>query len=178
MAQVDEAWGGLHIVFANAGMVGAGGVEHTSEAEFSQVIDVNLHGVFRTIKAALPVMRRSGGGSIAITSSIEGLVGNAMLPAYSASKAAIIGLTRSLAEECAPTIRVNCVHPGFIDSPMTESVSAFAPEFRQEWADKALLKRVGTVDDVVAVVLFLCSDDAGFVTGEGVTVDGGVMAVR
>lgn len=178
VAQVDKAWGGLHIVFANAGMVGAGGVEHTSEAEFSQVIDVNLHGVFRTVKAALPVMRRSGGGSIAITSSIEGLVGNAMLPAYSASKSAIIGLTRSLAEECAPTIRVNCVHPGFIDSPMTESVSAFAPEFRQEWADKALLKRVGTVDDVVAVVLFLCSDDAGFVTGEGVTVDGGVMAVR
>ena len=175
---VEKAWGGLHVVFANAGMVGAGGVEHTSEDEFFQVIDVNLHGVFRTVKAALPVMRRGDGGAIAMTSSIEGLIGNAMLPAYSASKTALIGLCRSLAQECAPSIRVNCVHPGYIESPMTEPIAAMAPQFKQEWAEKALLGRVGTVDDVVSVVLFLCSDEARYVTGEGVSIDGGVMAVR
>ncbi len=178
VAQIEDRWSRLDYVFANAGVVGAGGVEHVSEEDFISVIDINLNGVFRTAKAALPALRRSGGGSIVITSSIEGLVGNAMIPAYSTAKTALVGLCRSLADEGAPDIRVNCVHPGYVESPMTEPVAEMAPEFKQEWADKAPLKRVGTVDDVVGVVLFLSSDDARFVTGEGISVDGGVMAVR
>lgn len=178
VATIEEQWGRLDHVFANAGVVGAGGVEHVSEEDFISVIDVNLNGVFRTVKAALPVLRRSGGGSIVITSSIEGLVGSAMIPAYSTAKTALVGLCRSLADEAAPDIRVNCVHPGYVESPMTEPVAEMAPEFKQEWADKAPLGRVGAVDDVVGVVLFLSSDDARFVTGEGISVDGGVMAVR
>lgn len=177
-AEIERELGGLHLVFANAGVVGAGGVEHTSEEEFAGLIDVNLNGVFRTVKAALPAMRRSGGGAIVITSSIEGLVGNGMLPAYSTSKTALVGLCRALAQECGPEIRVNCIHPGYIESPMTEPVAAIAPEFKQAWAEKAPLGRVGTVDDVVGVVLFLCSDEARFVTGEGICVDGGANAVR
>ncbi len=175
---IEDVWGGLHFVFANAGMVGAGGVEHTTEDDFAQIVDVNLNGVFRTVKAALPVMRKGDGGAIVITSSIEGLIGNAMLPAYSTSKTALVGLCRALAQECAPLIRVNSVHPGYIESPMTDPVAEIAPQFKQEWAEKALLGRVGTIDDVVGVVLFLCSDEARYVTGESISIDGGVMAVR
>lgn len=175
---VEEQLGGLHLVFANAGMATAGGVEHTSEEEFAGLVDVNLTGVFRTAKAALPAMRRSGGGAIVITSSIEGLVGSGMLPGYSTSKTALVGLCRAMAQECGPEIRVNCVHPGYIESPMTEPVAVIAPQFKQEWAEKAPLGRVGTVDDVAGVVLFLCSDEARFVTGEGISVDGGANAVR
>lgn len=178
VSAIDERWGRIDHVFANAGVVGAGGAELVSEEDFFAVIDVNLNGVFRTAKAAIPVMRRSDGGSIVITSSIEGLVGNAMLPAYSTSKTAVVGLCRSLAEECGPEIRVNCVHPGYIETPMTAPVEQIMPEFKQQWADKAPLGRVGTAEDVVGAVLFLCSDDAGFITGEGISVDGGAMAVR
>ncbi len=178
VAAVEEKFGGLNHVFANAGVVGAGGVELVSEEDFFSVIDVNLNGVFRTVKAALPVQRRSGGGSIVITSSIEGLVGNAMLPAYSTSKTAVLGLCRSLAHEVAPDIRVNCIHPGYVESPMTEPIAELMPDFKQEWADKAPMGRVGKIDDVVPVVLFLASADAGFITGEGISIDGGVKAIR
>jgi NAD(P)-dependent dehydrogenase (short-subunit alcohol dehydrogenase family) len=178
VAAIEQAWGRLDHVFANAGVVGAGGVELTSEEDFAGVIDVNLNGVFRTAKAALPLLRSSGGGSIVITSSIEGLVGNALLPAYSTAKTALVGLTRSLAHEAAPTIRVNAVHPGYIESPMTEPVAAMMPEFKVAWAEKAVLGRVGTIDDVVGVVLFLCGPDAAYITGESISIDGGAMAVR
>lgn len=178
VARIEQEWGRLDHVFANAGVVGAGGIEFTSEDEFAALIDVNLVGVFRTAKAALPLMRGSDSGSIVITSSVEGLIGNALLPGYSTAKTALVGLTRALAAEAAPTIRVNAVNPGYIESPMTEPVAQMMPEFKQAWAQKALLGRVGTVDDVVGVVLFLCSSDAAFVTGESVAIDGGAVAVR
>ena len=178
VARIEQEWGRLDHVFANAGVVGAGGIEFTSEDDFAALIDVNLVGVFRTAKAALPLMRGSDSGSIVITSSVEGLIGNALLPGYSTAKTALLGLTRALAAEAAPTIRVNAVNPGYIDSPMTEPVAQMMPEFKQAWAQKALLGRVGTVDDVVGVVLFLCSSDAAFVTGESVAIDGGAVAVR
>ena len=179
VAATEEKWGRLDCVFANAGVVGANFVEYVEEEDFLNVIDVNLNGVFRTAKAALPALRRAEGGAIVITSSIEGLVGNAMLPAYSTSKTALLGLCRSLAHEGAPNnIRVNCIHPGYVETPMTEPVAAMAPEFKQDWIDKAPMGRVGTPEDIAGVVLFLCSEDAGFVTGQGIAVDGGVMAVR
>jgi NAD(P)-dependent dehydrogenase (short-subunit alcohol dehydrogenase family) len=178
VARIEQEWGRLDHVFANAGVVGAGGIEFTSEDDFAALIDVNLVGVFRTTKAALPLMRGSDSGSIVITSSVEGIIGNALLPGYSTAKTALLGLTRALAAEAAPTIRVNAVNPGYIESPMTEPVAQMMPEFKQAWAQKALLGRVGTVDDVVGVVLFLCSSDAAFVTGESVAIDGGAVAVR
>ena len=179
VAEIDQSWGRLDSVFANAGVVSANFVEFVPEDDFARVIDINLNGVFRTAKAALPVLKASGGGSIVITSSVEGLVGNAILPAYSTSKTAVIGLCRSLAAEGGPAgIRVNCVHPGFIETPMTAPMAAMAPDFLQEWIDKAPLKRVGAPEDVAASVLFLCSDDADFITGTGITIDGGVLAVR
>jgi NAD(P)-dependent dehydrogenase (short-subunit alcohol dehydrogenase family) len=178
VAAIEESYGRLDNVFASAGMVGAGGVEMIREEDFYVVVDVNLNGVFRTAKAALPAMRRSGGGAMVFASSIEGLAGNAMLPAYSTAKTALVGLCRSLAEEGAPDIRVNCIHPGYIETPMTEPIAAMMPDFKTDWANKAPMGRVGTPDDVVGVVLFLCSDDARFVTGDGISVDGGTMAVR
>ncbi len=179
VAAIDERWGRLDAVFANAGVVGAGFVEHSTEEDFAQVLDINLNGVFRTTKAAIPLMRRTGPGAIVITSSVEGLVGNAMLPAYSTSKTAVIGLCRSLAAELGPAgIRATCVHPGYIETPMTEPVAAMMPQFKQDWVDKTPMGRAGTPDDVAGAVVFLCSDDAAYITGTGITIDGGTIAVR
>lgn len=179
VAAISERWGRLDAVFANAGVVAPGTVEHSGEPDFGGIIEVNLNGVFRTAKAAIPIMKRTGPGSIVITSSVEGLVGNAMLAAYSTSKTAVIGLCRSLAAELGPAgIRVNCVMPGYIATPMTEPIAEMMPQFKKDWIDKSPLGRVGTPEDVAGAVLFLCSDDASFVTGTGITVDGGVTSIR
>lgn len=180
VAATTERWGRLDAVFANAGVVGANFVEFISEEDFGKIIDVNLNGVFRTAKAALPALKSSGGGgAIVITSSVEGLVGNAILGAYSTSKTAVVGLCRSLAAEGGPEgIRVNCVHPGLIETPMTQPMIEMVPQFAQDWIDKTPLGRSGTPDDVAGAVLFLCSDDASYITGTGITIDGGTLAVR
>jgi len=179
VAAIEGAWGRLDSVFANAGVLGIGLVEFASEADFLGVLDVNINGVFRTAKVAIPALKRSGGGSIVLTSSVEGLVGNLMLASYSTAKSALLGLCRCLAHEGGPNgIRVNCIHPGFIETPMTEPLAAMAPEFKKDWADKAPLGRCGSPADVAGVVAFLCSDDAAFVTGTGIVVDGGALAIR
>lgn len=176
---IDERWGRLDSVFANAGILGVGLVEFVEEDDFLRVLDVNLNGVFRTAKAAMPLLKRSGGGAIVMTSSVEGLVGNMMLAAYSTSKTALVGLCRSLAHEGGPFgVRATCIHPGYIETPMTEPVAAMNPDFKNEWIAKTPLGRPGKPSDVAAVVAFLCSPDAAYVTGTGVVVDGGTLAIR
>lgn len=179
VARIDEAWGRLDAVFANAGILSVGFVEHQPEADFQRVLDVNLTGVFRTAKSSMALLRKSGGGAIVFTSSVEGVIGNLVLPAYCATKSGVIGLARALCHEGAPSnIRVNCIGPGLVETGMTEGLLNNAPAFREDWVNKTPLGRPGHVDDVAGVVLFFCSDDAGYVTGQYLAIDGGVTAVR
>lgn len=178
VASAEAKWGHLDVAVANAGIVNFGSVEYVSESDYLHLLDINLHGVFRTVKAAIPALRRSGGGAIALTSSVEGLVGNPMLPAYVAAKTGVIGLCRSAAAECAPAgIRVNCVNPGYIQSPMTNPLNE-SLGIGDHMMAITPMGRLGVPEDVASVVAFLCSDDAGYVTGQTLAVDGGMTAVR
>lgn len=177
VAVAKSEYGGLDCVFANAG-IGRGGLsEFISEAEWGEVIDVNLTGVWRTAKASLGELRVRGGGAIVITSSIEGLVGSQLLPAYCAAKTGLLGLTRSLADEGAPHgVRVNSVCPGLIETQMTAPIKML-PEVEQQLFGKIPMSRAGQPEDVAGVVTFLCSDDARYVTGQWIAIDGGMTAV-
>jgi len=143
--------------------------------EWRRVVDVNLTGSYLVSRAALPALMASGAASITNLASIFGLVGGSTSPAYAASKGAIVNLTRQLALECAPAVRVNCVCPGVIETPMTAAL-------RQDlaWAEKALsrypLRRFGKPEEIAAAILYLASDEAGFVTGVALPVDGGFTA--
>lgn len=171
---IESDWGRLDFAIANAGIVGFGGVETVAEDDFLRVLDVDLLGVFRTAKAALPAIKRAGGGAIVFLSSVEGLVGSSFLPAYCSAKTGLLGLCRSMAEECGPAaVRVNCVNPGFTLSPMTEPLG-----MADHFVGLTPMRRAGTPDDIAGVVSFLCSDDASYVTGQWLAVDGGMTAVR
>jgi NAD(P)-dependent dehydrogenase (short-subunit alcohol dehydrogenase family) len=143
--------------------------------EWRRVVDVNLTGSYLVSRAALPALTASGAASITHLASIFGLVGGSTSSAYAASKGAIVNLTRQMALEFAPTVRVNCVCPGVIETPMTASL-------RQDpaWAQKVLsrypLRRFGHPEEIAAAILYLASDEAGFVTGVALPVDGGYTA--
>ncbi len=143
-------------------------------AEWQRVIDINLTGSYLMARAALPALR-AGGGSITHLASIYGLVGGSLSPAYAASKGAIVNLTRQMALECAPAVRVNCVCPGVIETPMTAELRA-DEAWRERTLKKYPLGRFGLPDDIAAAILYLASDDAAFVTGIALPVDGGYTA--
>jgi len=144
-------------------------------SEWQRVVNVNLTGTYLASRAALPALAASGSGSITNLASIFGLVGGATASSYAASKGAIVNLTRQMALESAPQVRVNCVCPGVIETPMTA-------ELRQnrEWAEAVLkrypLGRFGQPAEIAAAILFLASDEAAFVTGVALPVDGGYTA--
>ena len=144
-----------------------------SEEQWDDVINVNLKSTFNFTKAVVPIMARQRVGSIVNISSIVGLNGNPGQANYAASKAGIIGLTKSVAKEMgARNIRVNAIAPGFIATEMTD---ALPQEVKDDYAKRISLRRLGQGDDIANVVLFLASDMAGYVTGEVITVDGGMM---
>ena len=175
-----DAFGGLDILFNNAGIAVFKGVHETSEDEWDRVLAVNLRGVYLGTRHATPAMRARGGGSIINTASVHGMATVAGIAAYAASKHAVIGLTRAAALDLAPfNIRVNCIQPGAIDTPLMRSnlraVGEEKEEFRKISAAEPL-GRVGTAEEVARVALFLASDDASFITGAPIAVDGGLLA--
>jgi 3alpha(or 20beta)-hydroxysteroid dehydrogenase len=174
--QVEREFGKLDVLVNNAGILKFNAVADTPLEEFRQVLDVNLIGTFLGMKAAIPAMKRAGGGSIVNISSTEGLAGTVFCGAYTASKFGVRGLTKVAAIEYgADKIRVNSVHPGGIDTPMTRAVM---DEEGRKYVGKKVagLKRMGTAEEVAGVVLFLAGDDSSYCTGAEFVVDGGVTA--
>jgi NAD(P)-dependent dehydrogenase (short-subunit alcohol dehydrogenase family) len=144
-------------------------------AEWERIIDTNLSGTYLPSRAALVALGASGSGAIVNLASVYGLVGGSLSPAYAASKGAIVNLTRQMAVQCAPTVRVNCVCPGMIETPMTRALLD-EPAFREAILLKYPLQRFGQPEEVAAGILYLASDEAAFVTGVALPVDGGYTA--
>ena len=172
-----DRYGKLDILVNNAGILLRKGLEETSVDEWDKVLDVNAKGVFLGTKAAIPALRAAGGGSIVNISSIAGLIGSRnATAAYQSSKGAVRLLTKSTAVQYArDNIRCNSVHPGIIVTAMTEEMLA-NPEIERDYYDRIPLGRLGNVDDIANGVLFLASDDASFVTGSELVIDGGLVA--
>lgn len=172
--QVDRLLGGPDVLINNAGISVRHRFLDITPAEWRQVLAVNLEGVFHVAQQAARRMLAGGGGVILNMGSTNGLVGYHHYADYNASKAGVIELTRSLALELAPTIRVNAVCPGFILTPMQEA--EYTAEMQAAFAGKVPLKRLGRPADVAALFAFLASDDAAFITGQCVVIDGGEIA--
>ena len=169
-------FGRLDVLVNNAGISGRGTVEETSIDAWDRVMAVNAKGVFLGTKLAIPEMRKVGGGSIINISSIYGIVGSETSASYHASKGAVRIFTKAAALQYAGDgIRVNSVHPGFVDSPMTERHHAI-PEVRQDRLAKTPLGHLGTPEDIAPGILYLASDESSFVTGSELVIDGGMTA--
>jgi NAD(P)-dependent dehydrogenase (short-subunit alcohol dehydrogenase family) len=177
-ATVDK-FGAIDVFYNNAGIEGdIAPITKYSLASFRRVLDVNVVGVFLGMKHVLPVMLKQNKGSIINTASIAGLIGSPDVAVYSASKHAVIGLTRSAALECATTgVRVNCVCPGLIDSRMLSAIiegrnPGNAPVPNERIVERIPARRLGHASEVASVVAFLASDEASYVSGSAYTVDG------
>jgi NAD(P)-dependent dehydrogenase (short-subunit alcohol dehydrogenase family) len=177
-----ERFGRIDWLVNNAGMNGRSArLEDQSTAEFEEVVATNLLSTFYAVHAAIPIMRAQGGGAIVNIGSTASLQGYGLLSGYTASKHAVLGLTRSIALENADIpIRANCVCPGPVDTPLMRSIEVLVnPDdpaaARELFAQTTAVKRYGTVEEIADVVHFLLSDAAAYVTGTAVSVDGGVM---
>jgi len=170
-----ERFGRIDALINNAGILIAGEVDGLPEASWDRVMDVNAKGAFMTIQACLPAMKRQGYGRIVSIASIGGKHGAPEQAHYSASKAAVMGFTRVLAQEVGPLgITANCVCPGIILTDMGR-VNLDDAAVREAWQERTALRRIGTPEDVVGAVAFLASDEAAFVTGQSLNVDGGIV---
>jgi NAD(P)-dependent dehydrogenase (short-subunit alcohol dehydrogenase family) len=172
VGQVVDELGSLTLLFNNAG---TGAIEHLhlyDDDLFERLLAVNLKGVFNGLRAAAPVMRAAGGGAIVNMASVSGVRPTIGEAPYSAAKAGVIALTKSAALEYAPEVRVNCVSPGLIETPLTAMAIA-DDALRADVEAGTPLGRVGRADEVAGVVVFLCSELAAYVTGENILVDGG-----
>ena len=168
-----KEFGSVDLLVNNAGITKDGLIMKMSESDFTDVIDVNLVGTFNCCKEASIVMLRQKSGKIINLSSVVGVTGNAGQSNYSASKAGVIGLTKSLAKELGSRgVTVNAVAPGFIDTDMTAVLKEESKDFIK---NNLPLKRLGTVDDVSNLVKFLASDEANYITGQVINVDGGMV---
>lgn len=167
----------LDILVNNAGILIRKGIEDTSEGEWDRVMAVNAKGVFLGTKSVIPVMRRGGGGSIVNISSTAGLVGSPYgSAAYTASKGAVRLFTKVTAiQHAKDKIRCNSVHPGIIETPMTQE-SLADPAGYEERLRRVPLGRIGRVEDIAYGVLYLASDESSFVTGSELVIDGGTTA--
>ncbi|MCG2677571.1 3-oxoacyl-[acyl-carrier-protein] reductase [bacterium] len=163
----------IDILVNNAGITRDNLILRMSEEEWDQVLDINLKGAFNCLKAVARPMMKARSGRIVNIASVVGMMGNPGQANYAASKAGIIGLTKSAAKELASRgINVNAIAPGFIKTTMTESLS---DEVKEKLINQIPLKRLGEVTDVANLVVFLASDDASYITGEVIKVDGGML---
>ena len=170
--EVKTAFGRIDILVNNAGITRDGLMMRMDEAQWDAVIDTNLKSAFNFIHACTPVMARQKCGSIISMSSVVGLSGNAGQCNYSASKAGLIGLSKSMAKEMGSRgIRVNCIAPGFIETDMT---GALPENMKTEWEKQIPLRRAGKPEDVASVALFLASDMSAYVTGQVISCCGGM----
>ena len=170
------SFGKLDILVNNAGVSHRAGVEETTSEAWDKVMEVNVKGVFLGTQAAIPEMRKAGGGSIINISSIYGLVGSGTSAAYHASKGAVRIFNKSTAIQYASEIiRANSVHPGFIDTPMTRAHHD-NPNIHEERVAKTPIGRMGQPEDIAAGILYLASDESAFVTGAELVIDGGMTS--
>ncbi len=176
VASVGERFGRVDVLVNSAGLYRIGTIDDISEEDWDRLLSVNLKGAFLCCKEAVPWMRRRGGGAIVNLSSISGRTKSDLAGVhYVASKAGIIGLTMCLASQLAPEgIRVNCVAPGTIDTPMNAGLS---PEGRAILTKRVPMGRLGEAEEVAAVIAFLASPEASYVTGETVNVNGGAFMI-
>ena len=174
MVRLTEAeLGPVSLLVSNAGIAGQELFQDLTDRQWDRYLAVNLTGARNAIRAVLPRMLAEKSGGIITISSLWGLRGASCEAAYASTKAALIGLTRSLALELAPSgIRVNCVAPGVID---TDMVRVLSPETRRMLVEETPLGRLGTPDDVARAVAFLASEEAGFITGQVLGTDGGFI---
>ncbi len=175
-----EGLGGLDVLVNNAGVSIDSTIEDTDEAIWDETVDINLKGTFFCVRAALPALRESEGAAIVNMASVAGLQGSAEGAAYCASKGGVVNLTRALAIELAPELRVNCVCPGWVDTDMLRrdyvDLADDPAAAEREAIEEAPLKRVATPEEIAKAIAYLASHDARFMTGVALPIDGGTSA--
>ena len=172
VAEIVKDFGRVDVLVNNAGITKDGLMMRMSEGQWDAVLNVNLKSAFNFIHAVSPIMMKQRAGSIINMSSVVGVHGNAGQCNYSASKAGMIGLAKSIAQELGPKgVRANAVAPGFIETAMTAQLPE---EIRKDWMKKIPLRRGGQVEDIANVCLFLASDMSSYVSGQVIQIDGGM----
>jgi NAD(P)-dependent dehydrogenase (short-subunit alcohol dehydrogenase family) len=175
VALAEREFGGLQILVNNAGILGRPGIMETTREVWDRVIAVDQTGPFLGMQAAIPALRRAGGGSIVNISSALATVGYGESASYTAAKGALVALTRTVAVELAPEgIRVNVITPGVIDTPMVDDAQGDDQAARDAQYASSPIRRAGTAEEMARAVLYLASDESSFVTGTTLAVDGGL----
>ena len=174
-ARTEEAFGRVDIVHNNAIWFRHGPATELDESDWDGTLNIGLKAIFLAAKYGIPVMRKTGGGVIINTGSVHSLVSFATATAYDSAKAGVLGLTRTLAIDYGPDIRVCAVLPGAILTPLWDDLQV-PEEERVRYAQMVPAQRLGTGEDIANAVLFLASDEASFITGTSLTVDGGMLA--
>jgi NAD(P)-dependent dehydrogenase (short-subunit alcohol dehydrogenase family) len=177
MSEIVSSLGNIAVLINNAGIQTYANVIDTSEDEWDRVMNVNLKSAFLCAKYAIPSMLAGGRGVVINMSSVQAFVSQNVVAAYTTSKTALLGLTRSIAVDFAPAVRCLAVCPGTVDTPMLRDSFALSPDpkaVRQECNEMHPVKRIGTPEEIAGLCLYLASDEAGFITGQPIRIDGGL----
>jgi len=176
MRRTADGLGGLDVLFNNAGIGSFAATPDLAVDDWRRVIEIDLSGVFFGCKAAIPIMRDKGGGAIINTASISGLAGDYSFAAYNAAKGAVVNYTRAAAiDHAREGIRINAVCPGPVDTPLIAGINALQG-LRSTWEETVPLGRFARPEEIAAVAAFLASDDASYIVGAAIVVDGGLTA--